>query len=549
MTAKGRSKSDSWASGWLGSLTIALAGVMGLAGGLTAILPAPTETPGSDTLPADLEGMPSDAAGFLSVRLGDLWHSEWAKEARQRLPKETRDIEEDFAKAFGLNLQEVERFTLVFREVSSREPLLFIFTTRPYDRARVLAALGGNVKEEKVKGQTVYSGRTGEAVHLIAPQALVFGPIENVLAQLESSTPKNGNLRAGLRQAAGGHLLTVGVNVSAVAEVVTNELPPEDDAIKPLLKASFAMATFDLGKGMRGDLEVHFAKEAEAEEAHKGSPGALTVARNLLNKYLEEMDPDKTIDQIAYLVKRFQDGLQEAPIGQKGTTLQARLRIPVDPSQLNRASLQVMKTVREASLRAKSGKNLMAIGSAMHQYAARFGRTPPHAVYSKDGKPLLSWRVLLLPHLEDSDVFRELHLDEPWDSEHNKKLLPRMPKVYASPADPTSLKTYQTHYLGFVGKGAFFDGKQGLRFPADFPDGTSNTIFVVEATKSVPWTKPEDLPFDPAKPIVPIGGLYGSGFSAGLCDGSAHFFRKSISARTLKNAITRNDGEVLGPDF
>ncbi len=186
----------------------------------------------------------------------------------------------------------------------------------------------------------------------------------------------------------------------------------------------------------------------------------------------------------------------------------------------------------------------------MLNYESAMGALPAQAVYDKDGKALLSWRVLLLPYLEENALYQQFKLDEAWDSPHNKKLLAKMPKVYQAAAGNPKQK-YGTFYQAFVGNGAFFEGKKGLRFPADFPDGTSNTIMVVEAGKDVPWTKPEDLPFDPAKKLPKLGGLYSStpGFHAVMCDGSSRLFKATITETTLKGAITRNGGEVLGPDF
>ena len=186
----------------------------------------------------------------------------------------------------------------------------------------------------------------------------------------------------------------------------------------------------------------------------------------------------------------------------------------------------------------------------MHNYHDTHGRLPPAVVYGKYGQPLHSWRVLLLPYIEQKDLYAQFHLDEPWDSQHNKKLLAMMPKTYVSPQqDEKSIKEHETYYQGFVGKDAFFEGKKGLRYPADFPDGTSNTIMIVEASKAVPWTKPEDIVYDPDKPLPKLG-LPGSwSYLASLCDGSVRTITAKLTQRTLRLAITRNDGMPMGPDW
>jgi hypothetical protein len=169
---------------------------------------------------------------------------------------------------------------------------------------------------------------------------------------------------------------------------------------------------------------------------------------------------------------------------------------------------------------------------------------PPQATYDKNGKPMLSWRVMILPYVEQQNLYNQFHLNEPWDSEHNKKLLAKMPKVYASPQDEKTVTDHTTHYQGFFGKGAIFEGKKGIRI-ADITDGTANTFLIVEASKAVPWTKPEDIPYDPGKPLPKLGLPGASGFQAVFCDGSVHFISHTIKPMTLRNLITRNDGNVI----
>jgi hypothetical protein len=186
----------------------------------------------------------------------------------------------------------------------------------------------------------------------------------------------------------------------------------------------------------------------------------------------------------------------------------------------------------------------------MHSYEATHGRLPPAVVYGDYGEPLLSWRVLLLPFIDQEMLFKEFRLHEPWDSPHNIALLPRMPATYAPPPGKAKkVPPYHTVCKVFVGKGAAFEGRQGLRLSADFPDGTANTLLVVEAGEPVPWTKPEDLPFDPDGPLPDLRGLFDVGFRASTASGHRHDVLKGVSERTLRAAITRNGGESLGPDW
>lgn len=101
----------------------------------------------------------------------------------------------------------------------------------------------------------------------------------------------------------------------------------------------------------------------------------------------------------------------------------------------------------------------------------------------------------------------------------------------------------------FIGKGAAFENEKELKIPEDFPDGTSNTIFIVEAGPPVPWTKPEELLFDPDASLPRLNFLFHDGFRLAVGDGSVRYVRKDIGESTLRAAITRNGGETMGPDW
>ncbi len=212
--------------------------------------------------------------------------------------------------------------------------------------------------------------------------------------------------------------------------------------------------------------------------------------------------------------------------------------------------------VREAAARAQSTNNLKQIALGMHAYESAYNRFPPAGSRGLPGmpgwpgrpsdKPLLSWRVALLPFIEHQQLYLQFHQNEPWDSPHNKALLPLIPKVYLQPGEqPTSEGL--TRYQVFVGPGtAFEDRPQGVRI-LDFSDGTSNTLLVVEAANGVPWTKPEDLPFDPNGPLPPLGGQFRGIFLAAYADGACKPVPRDTPEATLKALITRNGGEIVTP--
>lgn len=163
-----------------------------------------------------------------------------------------------------------------------------------------------------------------------------------------------------------------------------------------------------------------------------------------------------------------------------------------------------------------------------------------------DGQPLLSWRVLLLPYIEGEDLYKQFHLDEPWDSEHNRQFIDRMPKTYAAPwTKYVDVPPGHTVIKVFVGPGAAFEPGKKLNLTGDFLDGTANTLLMAEAGDPVPWTKPDDIPFDPNRPPK-LRGLFKDGYRAVTADGAGpHMIRHDCDEAALRAAITRNGGEKV----
>jgi hypothetical protein len=212
----------------------------------------------------------------------------------------------------------------------------------------------------------------------------------------------------------------------------------------------------------------------------------------------------------------------------------------------------LLRRAAELAGRRESIDHLQRLALALHHYAdAHHSTMPAVANFDAQGKPLLSWRVHLLPYVGEESLYKEFHLDEPWDSEHNKKLLARMPAIYRGPS-PRLNEQGKTVFLAPVGKDVAFTGDaSGRRMPHDFPDGTSNTILLVQAdaAHAVEWTRPEDLRIDPANPHAGLVRPMGH-FLLAMADAAVVLSVKAtVSKETLWAAFTANGGEVLGADW
>jgi hypothetical protein len=234
-----------------------------------------------------------------------------------------------------------------------------------------------------------------------------------------------------------------------------------------------------------------------------------------------------------------------------------------------------------ASRRVLSVNNLKQIALAFHNYYSTNGRFPAPVLFGgATGKVPYSWRVAILRYLDQQELYNQYNFDEPWDGPSNQKLVDKMPAVYSHPgADGGPSSHINASYFVFTGNGTALSPSpdaeaaggggmsaslkssapgskpapgagSGLSHPTfmDITDGTSNTILAVEAKRDVPWTKPEDIPFDPNGPVPELGNVSPDGFDVAFVDGAVRFISKTVNPQVLKALITRSGGEVISTD-
>ena len=206
--------------------------------------------------------------------------------------------------------------------------------------------------------------------------------------------------------------------------------------------------------------------------------------------------------------------------------------------------LPAVQKVREAANQSKDSNNLKQMALGLHNYNdANNNRLPGPFTPGPDGKPNrgLSWRVSILPYVDQAALHRRFHLDQAWDSPVNQPAGQAFVPQFQSTDDPPD---NQTRFRTFVGPGTAFED-ENVSIPRSFMDGTATTLMMIETTDKVPWAAPQDIPYQPNGPLPALGHPNRSVVLIAMMDGSVRSVKKTISPTVLHALITRNGGEVV----
>jgi hypothetical protein len=499
--------------------------------------------------PSDLQLVPRGAYMFAHVRVAQVWEGPLGRQVRADLQKAHPEALAQLDKTLGIPLASVDTVTAVWPATHGKlvddSAALVVTLNRPVPKADLLAALtkGGTDREGLPDDFYKLKGGQEGTLHLAGDRRFTVFTDTRARTELYAMLlgGGGGHLDDALAAAAKGHTLVFGFRPDALkpfAEAERGVPRSESEMALPLLDAESATVVADLDTSLKLELTTRFAGKSSATRAEHAAKGLLNAARLGLTAELakDRKDDRKTLEILSAVVGSARLDRNDAVL---------RLTAEADPAPLAVAVAEAVSKVRGASTRVQTQNNLKQIALAMHNYHDAIGQFPASAICDKQGKPLLSWRVAILPYVEANELYEQFRLDEPWDSDHNKKLLAKMPKIYATPGG-AALESATTHYRVFVGGGSGYELRKGIKI-TDILDGTSNTIMAVEAAEAVPWTKPEELAYDPRK-ALPKLGVAPEGFNSAFFDGSTHFISRSIKEATLRALITRNGAEVVDFD-
>ena len=294
----------------------------------------------------------------------------------------------------------------------------------------------------------------------------------------------------------------------------------KDDASAEKLE-TIMLDGFDMGKGIAlGELEKVLIGEGAIPDATRA------YGNRIAEKLTGIVKPDRKGRTLTYRVSPSLSLLMPAFI--------AGISVPIQQAQF---------AAQRANRGNNAGDSLKNLGLAMHNYHSAYNKLPASVNRDSNGKPLLSWRVHILPFIEEQGLYQQFHMDEPWDSEHNIKLLDQMPAYFSHPDFDVAVG--KTVFQVPIGDDVMFNTEQQTRF-REVLDGLSNTIMIAtsDAQSAVEWSKPQDLEIDLDNPAKSLGMVNGT-TSVMMGDGALQRIDASIDSQTLKALFTHAGGEAI----
>ena len=342
----------------------------------------------------------------------------------------------------------------------------------------------------------------------------------------------------------------VGVGVTGeLASVVENppaelDLPAQAKAMLKLLSdVRDGDLVIDVGSAPAFRLNMNFGQTENADKFQKQVNGFVELGKAMVMFSLPEQDFPPQVDKTA-VVELVTETVSSAAVKRQDQTVTISAATPKDfHPRLEEILPGLLEAARAQEREARTRNNLRQLGLALNIYHNIHGHFPTDIV-SEDGKPLLSWRVELMPFLEAGAEYELLRRNEPWDSEHNAKLLAKMPPVLALGVDPAGGKT---DVLAPKGKGTWIDNPEPITL-ADVTDGTSSTAFAVQVQpeQALPWAKPGDYVFDVSNPAAGLGASANTEDALVLfCDSAVLSVKKSLAPEQWVGLFTYAGGEMI----
>ena len=542
---------------WLLTLTISM----------TAVVPCVAGDP--------LAELPDDAAMFMHVKLGKLWNSPLGKAIQTKPTPEITKAIAELKTEYGLTPEMLETVTVAMRVVDvTTQPLqqITIAFNKPYNRAMIAAQAkkelddvlpssygGTDYPEYKYDGKIVTiraSSYTMYTLDLSDPKTIVYSTGMYNLATPVKPAKKDGPLSKMVALARNDDsIVTIGMDMGRRPIFFQDAyLPEESKPFLPLFHCEIAWLNAKLSDNSIS-VESRFRAEnpRKANEVERSLGMLRLLMINNIKEMRNEFQKDKELAQsgVVAVLESLLPRLSATTIRIEGREVVLNGSFPTSINLQALAPLLLPNDNSHARMEMRDSPlvfNLKQICLSMHTFSDYTGSLPTAATYNKRGKKLLSWRVQVLPYINEKKLYEKFHHDEPWDSEHNLKVMKEnpMPGVYTLTGKAKPGET-ETHIQAIVGKETAINPIVGQKLE-EIQDGSSNTIVMGVAAKAVPWTKPADIEVD-GKPNIKGLLRFENGVTQfGFGDGSVRSVKESVDPAALKAATTRNGGETSSLD-
>lgn len=510
--------------------------------------------------PLSVAWVPRDAIAVAATRPSRLLGAP----IMQTLKAGLQQAQEAFVKEFGVTFDKVSQVTVFMLtnedagpgKLAPSQPVFVVRFASEQDANTLLKTVFPNGHEQEFAGRKYLQSPQGVRRAFRADEkTLVLAADEGSIRRTIVSGSTSATKATWYKDWQSVELADFAVlaNIEALRGPLGQQLPIGFDnplmVIAPLVTAAnTGTLALQVDKQLSVRAVVSTTSAEKAQQVKETVSAVITLAKNAATQGRAEASRIADAKESALALGALEiveDLLTTVKVEQKETQVSATARVDsTDAERLITLTAPAIGNARGSARRAQSMNNMKQIGLAMHNYVSSFKESafPPAVLYGPDGKTPYSWRVALLPYLEQDALFRQYNFNEPWDSETNKKVLAKMPAVYRDPGDPES--STNASYFALTGPQTVFSGRTGTAIMR-ITDGTSNTIMVVEAKRDIPWTKPEDISYAADKPVPQLGGYYGDVFHVAICDGSVRALPLKMDEKTLRGMITKDGGEQI----
>jgi hypothetical protein len=462
-------------------------------------------------------------------------------------------------KEFGLDPMQIQSALILGEVIDPNRPpgaAVVLRFKQAFDPTSILPKFLSDAEDVEAAGvKYKRSNALGKpAVAIIDDKTLIIGD-EVIVQKMLQEDATAGPLRSIVANDAGSHTACVYLTLEPVRGLINMammqvpQLPPPLEPFKKIPDlVQHAELHFEQSDTAHYDLSLFTRSNEDAEQLLQIVQQAMAMGQVMLLQNIRQEigDSDDPVEQASVKYAERVIGYLFAQVKPQRDGKRVFVEMDLETSTASvgvavALLLPAVQAAREAARRVQSMNNLKQIGLACHNHYDVYKVLPSNI--EKDGQQLLSWRVRILPYIEQGNLYDQFKLDEPWDSPHNLALLDKMPMVFQNPNLPNN---FTTNYLGIANPGAMFEKGKPKKF-RDITDGTANTIMAVEApaNKAVPWTKPVDLIVDKSHPISDLQGPRPGMFLVLFCDGSVRSITYSIDPRTLLAMFTISGAEVV----